>query len=463
MDDLLRRRTLLLGLAGMPLALSGCAQDAPTTEQSIQDSDDDGVIDSEDYAPRDPEVQDRSDAAATASITPTPAERGDTTPTATPATSTAAPLTPTAAPTTTVSPTPTRTPRATPTRSPTPSPEPLVVDDTYWQDTSHIVSYGPQTVRTVVYPDYPETDFDAARLYVALVEFPNANILDERLGARFDRSDGRREFRTRLDPGRLDPTQPYHYIVGLLPGDASASDIDHANVQSLMHTDPFTVDADRSGIARTTYDNELADDEGPTYSRNNVEGAYQLRVNGRTQGQSWTVTFFAFKASHATARTRARGRSRPEYVNFELTDGTAVELASILADEADRLGFSEFDRVEFVIDFVQSLPYVPDDVSRDFDDYTKFVLETLPEMGGDCEDTAVLLASVLQAEPFNYDTILIQPPGHMAVGLWNSNPSGYYWELDGRQYSYIETTGQGWGIGDCPDEYQQADAYLYQV
>jgi hypothetical protein len=32
-----------------------------TTEQSIQDSDGDGVIDSEDYAPQDPEVQERSD------------------------------------------------------------------------------------------------------------------------------------------------------------------------------------------------------------------------------------------------------------------------------------------------------------------------------------------------------------------------------------------------------------------
>lgn len=77
-------------------------------------------------------------------------------------------------------------------------------------------------------------------------------------------------------------------------------------------------------------------------------------------------------------------------------------------------------------------------------------METMPEMGGDCEDTSILLASVLQAEPFGYDTILIQPPGHMAVGIYQESPAGYYWELDGRTYSYIETTGQGWASVTVP-------------
>jgi hypothetical protein len=74
-----------------------------------------------------------------------------------------------------------------------------------------------------------------------------------------------------------------------------------------------------------------------------------------------------------------------------------------------------------------------------------------------------MLASILEAEPFNKDMILIQPPGHMACGIWQEDPEGWYWELDGRKYSYIETTGEGWGIGDCPEEYQGEDAYLYQV
>jgi hypothetical protein len=146
-----------------------------------------------------------------------------------------------------------------------------------------------------------------------------------------------------------------------------------------------------------------------------------------------------------------------------LTDGTGTEIAQLLKNNADSLGFSEREAIEFAIDFVQALPYVPDDVSTGFDDYTKFIMETVPEMEGDCEDTAILLASILSAEPFGYDMVLIQPPGHMAAGIWDSDPSGWYWEYDGRKYSYIETTGQGWGVGDCPEDYQGQDANIHQV
>lgn len=136
----------------------------------------------------------------------------------------------------------------------------------------------------------------------------------------------------------------------------------------------------------------------------------------------------------------------------------------MLNKEAEDNGITnKVSQVGFIIDFVQRLPYVPDDVSKGFDDYTKFIMETFVELSGDCEDTSIMLASLLEAEPFGYDMILIQPPGHMGAGIWQSEPSGYYWELDGRKYSYIETTGEGWGIGDCPDDYRGQRAYLHQV
>lgn len=57
------RRRLLAGVStGLTLAIAGCGEDSPgSTETGVQDSDGDGVIDSEDYAPRDPAVQSESD------------------------------------------------------------------------------------------------------------------------------------------------------------------------------------------------------------------------------------------------------------------------------------------------------------------------------------------------------------------------------------------------------------------
>ncbi|WEL18485.1 hypothetical protein SVXHr_2335 [Halorhabdus sp. SVX81] len=47
---------------GITLSIAGCGSEEPETEGGdIQDSDGDGVIDSEDYAPRDPDVQRESD------------------------------------------------------------------------------------------------------------------------------------------------------------------------------------------------------------------------------------------------------------------------------------------------------------------------------------------------------------------------------------------------------------------
>lgn len=73
----MQRRSILktVGIGLVPLC--GCTVD---NSEEIQDSDGDGVIDSEDYAPRDPEVQEKSDLLTDSENTPTP----EPTPTAEP-------------------------------------------------------------------------------------------------------------------------------------------------------------------------------------------------------------------------------------------------------------------------------------------------------------------------------------------------------------------------------------------
>lgn len=418
---------------------AGCSGD----DGGIQDTDGDGVIDSEDYAPRDPDVQERADVRGMSTVTPAPT------------------ATTTEAPTATTTETATPTPTSTPTSTATPGSGQLIVDDSYWEGSSHITTYSRRAVTTLVTDEYPKTEFDTAKLFVRLSRFPRKEVVTEALSDRFDRSDGPHRVTVEVDPDAVTEATTYNYFVGIVPGETTLDDIDYSSVTTVMETDPFV--STNGTIQRESYEHHLDDDEGQTYSRNSVEGAYQLEVTGRTFGNDWTLRFLAQKSAHAEARNRDRGRSRSEYVSYELTDGTATELASLLREEANARDYSKDEAVELVIDFVQALPYIPDDVSRGFDDYTKFIMETMPEMGGDCEDTAIMLASVLEADPFGYDMVLIQPPGHMAAGIWQKNPDGWYWELNGRTYAYIETTGRGWGVGDCPQEYQNQRATLHQV
>ncbi len=53
----------------------------------------------------------------------------------------------------------------------------------------------------------------------------------------------------------------------------------------------------------------------------------------------------------------------------------------------------------------------------------------------------------------NSDVVLINPPRHMAVGV-NIDAYGNYWFFEGKNYFYLETTGEGYEIGECPEEYQ---------
>jgi len=86
MDDLAtcdRRRFLCGVLAGGLISMAGCSDLIGSDDDGVQDSDGDGVIDSEDYAPQDPDVQKKSDIGSGESTpeTPTPTETATPTPT----------------------------------------------------------------------------------------------------------------------------------------------------------------------------------------------------------------------------------------------------------------------------------------------------------------------------------------------------------------------------------------------
>ena len=105
------------------------------------------------------------------------------------------------------------------------------------------------------------------------------------------------------------------------------------------------------------------------------------------------------------------------------------------------------DRVDFVLSFVQSLPYTLDDVTTGFDEFRRYAVETLIEGGGDCEDTTILVAAILRG--LGEETALIFTPGHIAIGV-SGNFTGSSLTYNGIKYFYCETTGTGWIVGKLP-------------
>lgn len=131
-------------------------------------------------------------------------------------------------------------------------------------------------------------------------------------------------------------------------------------------------------------------------------------------------------------------------------------------------GYSDSEIVQLVISFVQNIEYQEDLEYTGKEEYPKYPCETLYDKGGDCEDTSILLASLLQE--MGYDVSLLdignrgEKIGHMSVGIkGSSNMVGTYFNLAKDKYYYIETTATGWDIGIMPDQYDSAIVAVLKV
>lgn len=142
-------------------------------------------------------------------------------------------------------------------------------------------------------------------------------------------------------------------------------------------------------------------------------------------------------------------------------DSFIDQIVQLVETKSRQYSFTERQKIMFAVTFVQSLPYTDDIVTAQADEYPRYPVETLFDRGGDCEDTAILAAAIL--DRLGYDVALISPPKHMAVGIVFPGAYGRYYECNGKKYFYLETTGENWGIGEMPPEFTNSSANVYPL
>ncbi len=184
-------------------------------------------------------------------------------------------------------------------------------------------------------------------------------------------------------------------------------------------------------------------------------------------GSDWTWSLDIPRSLYEVYRsvpvsTRLRYQSSGYGFLTTTNDDYLQMVAEKLQEASSKKGYESYDEVSFVLAFIQSLPYTSDSVTSGHDEYPRFPLETLVDNGGDCEDTAILFATLTLI--MGYGTVYINPPEHYAVGiLGEEGLPGYYFTYKDKRYYYCETTGDGWAIGDIPSEYQDAKATIYEI
>jgi hypothetical protein len=157
------------------------------------------------------------------------------------------------------------------------------------------------------------------------------------------------------------------------------------------------------------------------------------------------------------------------YVTHPLDDNYLNRVILEIERVSQEAGFSYLQEVELTAACVQSLPYTTDSVTTPYDEYPRYPIETLVDEGGDCEDTTILLASLLQGMG-HHVIIIVFPPqagaegGHCGVGIsGGGGVTGSYIEYNGERYFYLESTNIGWTVGEMPEEYQETRAQILEL
>ncbi|MBP2133656.1 hypothetical protein J2128_001610 [Methanomicrobium sp. W14] len=108
-------------------------------------------------------------------------------------------------------------------------------------------------------------------------------------------------------------------------------------------------------------------------------------------------------------------------VNTETYESVVSELGKV----RDEKEMDSDEYAEFIVKFVQSLPYSSTGSAP------KYPVETISDASGDCDDKSMLLAAILTIEGYDTEMMYYENQSHVAAGIGTGSEN---------KFAYIETT-----------------------
>ncbi len=199
-----------------------------------------------------------------------------------------------------------------------------------------------------------------------------------------------------------------------------------------------------------------------TYNYTNVS----FKWGSYSRNSTWTWDYPAWNEMYEHYSSLDRYYQPADYhyyINDAWNASICKSLATSIVNTAKASGYSDREALFELVAFVQSIPYQYDkDSKAQAADYPKYPIETLMEGAGDCEDSSILLATMLKE--LGYGVAIIYYPGHIMVGIAGAdNEVGTHFTVDGVKYFVMETTVYGWKWGQLSNKYEGESAYVYVV
>jgi len=202
------------------------------------------------------------------------------------------------------------------------------------------------------------------------------------------------------------------------------------------------------------------------YGLTTVDFGYLISYRWDHQGQEYDLTYRFDPNRYSTYVAMSHQiESYDDFIDYATpADPEIVAFAGKLDAMADQGTMDDETKANFFLSFVQSLKYTQDNTTQGIGEYPRYPVETLVDQIGDCEDTAMLYISLLEA--IGLEAVLLILPeataeaGHAAAGVALMGVDGSYYEAEGVTYFYAETTTVGWKVGEMP-ELEDDTAYVY--
>lgn len=191
-----------------------------------------------------------------------------------------------------------------------------------------------------------------------------------------------------------------------------------------------------SAVAADCIDFERSDVKPPVSPEETIHRAFTWAYQGTAHQYAVEIPNSAYQYYRDQPHTGAN------YVRYALSayDRAQVrEVAAAFTAMGEAEGYTRAEQIENVIAFVQSLAYTSDQETIGSAEYPRYPLETLADDGGDCEDAAILIASILHE--MGVQTALLKLPEHIAVGISGDDLfTGTHFLHNSTRYFYLETT-----------------------
>lgn len=149
------------------------------------------------------------------------------------------------------------------------------------------------------------------------------------------------------------------------------------------------------------------------------------------------------------------------YVLASISDGIRQHMISLLKEET--AGMNKTQKAGFLLNFVQkAFKYMTDGEQFGYE-RPLFCDETFYYPYSDCEDRAILFATLVR-ELLGLDAVLLDYPGHIATAVcFEEEVGGYYFLIDGRRYTVCDPTYIGAGIGESMPQFVDEKAIVVRI